>query len=57
MAKEKGLKIETLEDNQDLQEKVLSVFHASLLTFDNTNCLKLIENHNGHGSFLNVPVK
>ena len=40
---EKGVKIQKLEDNQKLQEKVLSVFHAATLTFDMTNCIKIIE--------------
>lgn len=45
--KELGLKVVTLEDDQDLQEKVLSVHHACMLTLSSTNAYKLIENHNG----------
>lgn len=51
LAKQKGLKVTALEDDQELQDKVLSVFHASMLTFDTTPCVKIIENHNGVGSF------
>lgn len=35
-AREKGLKVVELEKDQDLQEKVLSVFHATILTFETT---------------------
>ena len=45
--RDKGLIIEDLEDNQELQEKVLSVHHACMLTVGNHNVDKLIENHNG----------
>lgn len=51
LALEKGLKVKRLEDDQELQDHVLSVFHASLITFDVTSCLKLIENHLGKGSY------
>lgn len=44
-----GLKVKPLEENQNLQEKVLSVFHASTVTFETTNCIKIIENHDGKG--------
>jgi len=55
--REKGLKITALEDNDDLQEKVLSVFHAATVTFETTSCFKMVENHEGHGVFsqLNLP--
>ena len=44
--KEIGLNVESLEENQDLQEAVLSVHHASIITFDITNATKIIENQN-----------
>ncbi len=53
-ALEKGLKVELLENDQKLQEKVLSVFHASMASHDFTNCTKFVENHNGKGLFLNL---
>lgn len=46
-AKSLGLKIEMLEDNQDLQEAVLSAHHAFILTFGATGAFKIIENHDG----------
>lgn len=42
----RGLHIEQLEDNQDLQDLVLSVFHATTHTF-NTAAVKIIESHRG----------
>lgn len=42
-----GLKIEKLEENQDLQDAVLSVHHACMHTLSNTGVHKIIENHNG----------
>ena len=44
-----GLKVTALEDDQKLQENVLSVFHATMVTFGVTNCVKLVENNNGRG--------
>lgn len=35
-----------------LQENVLSVFHASILTIEITNCVKMIENDKGIGVFI-----
>ena len=51
-ASAKGLKIVKLEDDQVLQENVLSVFHASILTIEITNCVKMIENDKGIGVFI-----
>jgi hypothetical protein len=52
LAQAKGLKVTALEDDQRLQEAVLSVFHATMVTFQGTHCLKLIENQNGKGHYL-----
>ena len=54
VVKDLGLKVSLLEDNQDLQEKVLSVYHATMATFELTNCVKIIENHKGVGTYLIV---
>lgn len=54
LAREKGLKITLLEDDQELQERVLSVFHSTLVTFDVAPCVKIIENHLGKGSYVVV---
>lgn len=42
-----GLKIEKLEDNQTLQDLVLSVHHSCMHTLSNTPSIKIIENQNG----------
>lgn len=46
-AKGMGLIIEDLEADQEFQDLVLSVFHATTHTFDGTPAVKIIENHNG----------
>jgi len=45
--RDRGLVIVDLEDDDQLQEAVLSVHHACMLTMGNYNAVKLIENHNG----------
>lgn len=42
-----GLEIVDLEDDQVLQDLVLSVFHSVSHTFDQTGTVKLVENHLG----------
>lgn len=46
-ARELGLEIVALEDDDDLQEAVLTVHHACLHTLSGTPTIKLIENHEG----------
>jgi len=46
-AREKGLIVENLEDDQVSQDLFLSVFHATTHTFDRTTAVKIIENHAG----------
>lgn len=46
-AKEIGLKIDDLEADPILQDKVLSAFHSTTHTFTNTQSFKIIENQNG----------
>ncbi|HEY8366220.1 MAG TPA: S49 family peptidase [Bacteroidia bacterium] len=45
--KEAGLKIVELEDNQELQDAVLTTHHAYMHTFLNSDAVKLIENNKG----------
>jgi hypothetical protein len=54
-ASSKGLKVTRLEDDQALQEHVLSLFHATMATFMGTHCVKIVENDNGKGRFVLVP--
>ena len=42
--KEIGLIIENLEDNQEVQDAVLSVHHACMATLQNPSVIKIIEN-------------
>jgi len=42
-----GLKIQMLEEDQKLQDAVLSLHHACMLTLSQTGAFKLIENHLG----------
>jgi len=44
-ARKHGIVINDLEDDDELQDAVLSVHHATLLTMANLPVLKLIENH------------
>ena len=45
--KEIGLKISMLEDNQELQNAVLTVHHAFIHTLSSTSACKIIENQSG----------
>jgi ATP-dependent protease ClpP protease subunit len=42
-----GLDVDALEDDDALQDAVLSVHHACIHTLSATSALKIIENHNG----------
>lgn len=44
---EMGLKVEMLEENQELQDAVLSLHHVYMLTMSQTAAFKIIENHQG----------
>ena len=55
-AREKGLAIEILEEDQELQERVLSVFHSVMATFQVTSCVKIVENHNGKGVYTSIQI-
>lgn len=46
-ARSLGLDIDDLETDQELQDLVLSVFHATTHTFNNSGAVKIIENHLG----------
>jgi hypothetical protein len=43
----RGLVVEHLEADQQFQDLVLSVFHATTHTFNGTNAVKIVENHLG----------
>jgi hypothetical protein len=46
-----GLKIKCLEEDQGLQDLVLAIFHATMITFESTPCVKFVENHLGRGFY------
>lgn len=46
-AKDLGFKIMALEDDNDLQEHILSVHHCYITTFQNSNSVKVIESNSG----------
>lgn len=56
VARSKGLVVEALEENPAFQDAVLSVFHASMLTLETTNCVKMVENHTGRGLYRQLNV-
>ena len=47
VCKNTGLKIAEIEADQELQDIVLSIHHASALTVKNTSVIKITENQNG----------
>jgi ATP-dependent protease ClpP protease subunit len=51
-----GLEVESLEDDQRLQDLVLSIFHATTHTFSSTGAVKIIENHHGAAFIKSVQV-
>ena len=48
-----GLKIKALKDDAELQDKVLSIHHSTMITISSTKAAKIIENQNGV-SFINT---
>ncbi len=47
-AKKLGLKITDLESDQQFQDKLLSVFHSIIISFNISNTTKIIANHKGN---------
>lgn len=54
--REIGVKIVDLEADQDLQDRVLSVYHAVSHTFTLSGTIKIVENHLGKGMFRAVNI-
>lgn len=50
-----GLNVSDLEQDNQLQDLVLSVHHAFMHTFSTTLAIKIIENHNGQAMVIAVP--
>jgi len=47
-AKELGIIIEDMEEDQELQDAILSVHHAAIATLAETNAFKIVENQLGN---------
>lgn len=45
---------QSLEDDPELQDLVLSIHHAFVITFDGSTAIKIIENQNGKRMVLNI---
>jgi hypothetical protein len=56
-AREQGIVIDDLEDDKDLQDLVLSAFHATAITFNQSPAVKLIENHLGRRFMKSIQVQ
>lgn len=54
MLRAKKIKVTNMEDDQNLQDRILSVFHASMVTFEMTACGKIIEGSHGKGYYLQI---
>lgn len=50
-----GLNVTMLEDDQDLQDLLLSIHHACIHTLSNHNTVKIIENQDGIAFIQNAP--
>lgn len=55
-AKGMGLIIEDLEDDEVLQDLVLTVHHAYMHTLSTSSAIKIIENHNGKAIIENIAI-
>ena len=52
-AKEIGLKVTDLEEDDNFQDAVLSIHHCYMHTFSHSNAVKIIENHKGIATIAN----
>ncbi|NLE73999.1 MAG: S49 family peptidase [Actinobacteria bacterium] len=56
-AQEIGVVVEQLEDDNELQDAVLSLHHACALTLSSTGAVKIIENHDGTAYIQQVTIQ
>ena len=54
--KKAGLKINMMENDQKLQEKILSMHHAYIISLNLTNAVKIIESQNNKSQISLMPV-
>ncbi len=50
-ARASGLVVSNMENEQTIQEIVLSIFHATMLSFEQTPVAKIVENNLGRGAY------
>lgn len=53
--KELGLIVIDMEDDNELQDLILTSHHAFMHTFSNSMCVKIVENHMGNAYVENLP--
>lgn len=51
-----GMRITMLEDNSELQDKVLTLHHAYMITLDVTPAIKIVESQNKKSTISNVQI-
>ncbi len=56
-AREQEVAVDDLEDDAEVQDLVLSVFHATSITFSRSGTVKLIENHLGRRFMKQIQVQ
>ena len=56
ICKKIGLKISMMEDDGELQDKILSLHHAYMITLDGTPAIKIIENQNKKSVISNIQI-
>lgn len=52
-----GLTVERLEEDQDLQDEVLTVYHLLTIVFEQSTAVKVVRNHRGQGWVKHFQVK
>ncbi|MBV8128526.1 MAG: hypothetical protein JO114_12850 [Planctomycetaceae bacterium] len=55
--KEMGLDVVDLETDQELQDLVLTVHHAFMHTFAHSPAIKIVENHLGIATVINITIQ
>lgn len=55
--KENGLVISLMEDDNELQDRILSLHHCYIITFENSPAVKIISNNLGKDFISNIDIK
>jgi ATP-dependent protease ClpP protease subunit len=54
LASSKGLKVGLLDEDEALLEDAMAVYYAGVTKFQGSDCVKIVENHNGKGCMIGV---